>query len=76
MTVADYVKEYNADHHILVHSIFHNILKQLPENQIIRIRKSYAVALDKVDMIARNILKIKGADIPTGQTYRLHLNLH
>lgn len=71
--VGDYVKLYYSGHHILVHNTFRNILEALPNERIIRVHKSYAVALDKIEVITGNIIKVGGDEIAIGQTFRQDL---
>jgi len=49
---------------------FKTMEESLPENNFIRVHKSYIVALDKIDYIERNRIKIQDKLIPVGDTYR------
>lgn len=49
---------------------FKSICSLLPENQFIRVHKSFVVAIDKIDSIERNRIKIGKHLIPIGDTYR------
>jgi DNA-binding LytR/AlgR family response regulator len=42
----------------------------LPKNQFIRVHKSFIVALDKIDSVERNRIKIGDRLIPISETYR------
>lgn len=42
----------------------------LPPNQFIRVHKSFIVALDKIDSVERNRIKIADQLIPVSETYR------
>ena len=68
--LGDYVKVYYSDKSILVHDTFQNMLSQLPENEFIRVHKSFAIAFNKLEVIEGNMIKIKDKSIPIGQTYR------
>jgi len=68
--LGDYVKVYYSDKSILVHETFQNMLSQLPENEFIRVHKSFAIAFNKLEVIEGNMVKIKDKSIPVGQTYR------
>jgi DNA-binding LytR/AlgR family response regulator len=68
--IGDYVKVYLGLKHIVVHDTFQNLLAQLPANNIIRVHKSFAVSLDKFELIEGNMIKIQDKTIPIGQTYR------
>lgn len=71
--VGDYVKVKYGEQHILVHSTFQNILNALPEKDIVRVHKSYAVALDKIELFEGNMLRLKGQELPIGASYRVAL---
>lgn len=68
--VGDYVKVFHAHKFIMVHDTFQNFLSQLPAGYIERVHKSHAVALDKIEVIEGNTVKIGEFIIPIGQTYR------
>jgi DNA-binding LytR/AlgR family response regulator len=42
----------------------------LPQNQFIRVHKSFIIALDKIDSVERNRIKIGDRLIPISETYR------
>ena len=42
----------------------------LPQNQFVRVHKSFIVALDKIDSVERNRIKIADRLIPISETYR------
>ena len=44
--------------------------EQLPENNFMRVHKSYLVALDKIQFIERNRIVINENYIPVGETYQ------
>lgn len=71
--IGDYVRVQYGEQHILVHSTFQNILNDLLDKKIVRVHKSYAVALDKLELIDGNRLYIKGQELPIGATYRAEL---
>ena len=66
----DYVRIYYKDQSILVHETFQNMLNSLPEKEFVRVHKSYAIAINKLEIIEGNEIKLKGKTIPIGQTYR------
>jgi DNA-binding LytR/AlgR family response regulator len=68
--VGDYVQVYFGEKSILVHSTFQNLLNQLPPDQVVRVHKSHAIALNKVESIDGNIVRLSGKDIPVGLSYR------
>ncbi len=68
--LGDYVKVYYSNKSIIVHETFQNMLSQLPEKEFVRVHKSFAIALNKFEIIEGNMIKIKDKSIPIGQTYR------
>jgi DNA-binding LytR/AlgR family response regulator len=53
---------------------FRNMESLLPSDNFKRVHKSYLVALNKIDNIERNIIKIGEQRIPIGLSYREKLN--
>ncbi len=49
---------------------FKDIAKLLPENNFIRVHKSFIVAIDKIENIERNRIKINDVYIPVSETYK------
>ena len=69
-SIGDYVKVFFNGRFIMVHDTFQNLLNQLPNNLFVRIHKSHAVAINKIDTVEGNMVKIKDKFFPIGQTYR------
>jgi DNA-binding LytR/AlgR family response regulator len=69
-SVGDYVKVFFNGRFIMVHDTFQNLLNQLPNNLFVRIHKSHAIAVNKIDTIEGNMVKVKDKLLPIGQTYR------
>lgn len=59
-----------ADKRILTSQTFSDLELDLPASKFCRVHKSYIVALDKIELIERNRIKIKDAFIPISETYR------
>ncbi len=68
--VGDYVQVFFAKQSILVHSTFQHLLNQLPPDEFIRVHKSHAIALRKVESIEGNKVKLQGKLIPIGPSYK------
>ncbi len=66
----DYVKIWTPTGKILCLNNIKNFMEKLPAKQFIRIHKSYAVALSKIEAIKQKHVEIAGQDIPIGSTYR------
>ena len=48
-----------------------SINEKLPENQFMRVHKSYIVSLAKIDQIEGNQIRLKDEVVPIGNKYRL-----
>ena len=55
---------------IMTPQTFAEFERQIPPKIICRVHKSYMVALDKIDTIEKNGIKIKDRTIPISETYR------
>lgn len=49
---------------------FQQIFQLLPKENFIRTHKSYIIAIDKIDNIERNVIKIGSKHIPIGKSYQ------
>ena len=65
-----YLKIVTLNAKIMTLLSFHNMENELPSDNFKRVHKSYIVALNKVDNIERNIVKIGDHRIPIGLSYR------
>lgn len=68
----DYIRINTEAEKIMTLKSFKTIMGFLPEEQFIRIHKSYIVALSKIDSIERDTLMINDNRIPIGDSYRKH----
>jgi DNA-binding LytR/AlgR family response regulator len=68
----DYRRIHMATEKIMTLETFGELERQLPRQQFCRVHKSYLVALNKIDSIERDRLKIQQALIPLSGTYRDH----
>jgi len=66
----DYIKVHCTDKSIIVHDTLQGLLDQLPDQDFIRIHKSFAIALHKIDHIEGNLVHLENVTVPIGQTYR------
>lgn len=69
-SIGDYVKVYYGNNCIIVHETFQNLLNQLPKDKFIRVHKSFAISINKFEIIEGNMIKINEKRIPIGHTYR------
>jgi DNA-binding LytR/AlgR family response regulator len=66
----DYLRIWTENEKIMTLMSFKALEEKLPPNSFIRIHKSYLVALDKIDRVERNRIKIGGELLPVGESYR------
>lgn len=66
----NYSKIYLEDEMILCHEKISDFTKTLPNDNFLRIHKSYIIALAKIKLIQGNEIYIDQCRIPIGQTYR------
>jgi two-component system LytT family response regulator len=65
-----YVAFYIKNERILSLNTMKNLEVELPENQFIRIHKSYIVAIDKIEILEGNQIVIGKNKLPIGASYR------
>lgn len=66
----DYVKIVTPEKKIITLTNIKGMLSRLPQEQFVRIHKSYIVSLAKVESIKGNEVCIAGKTIPIGQTFK------
>ncbi|WDF55290.1 LytR/AlgR family response regulator transcription factor [Mucilaginibacter sp. KACC 22063] len=66
----NYVSIHEPNRRTLTRMTLVELLDRLPAGRFIRVHKSYAVALNKIDKIERHQLTINGENIPLSATYR------
>jgi len=71
--IGDYVKVVSEEQSIIVHGTFQDLLEQLSYPNIVRIHRSFAMAIDKFEYIDGNQIIVKGKSLPIGKTYRSNL---
>lgn len=71
--LGDYVRLRMSNTQHLINSTLRDLLEELPKNQFIRVHKSFAIALNKIEFIEGNYIRLAGKDIPIGATYREEL---
>jgi len=62
--LGDYVKVVTEDSNVLVLSTMKAFIKKLPENQFLRIHKSYIVNLNKIKQFSSGFVEIGSQQIP------------
>lgn len=68
--LGDYVKVHCREKTIVVHTTLQNLLNELPGDKMMRVHKSYAISLDKIELIEGNQINMLDAKIPIGKTYK------
>jgi len=48
--------------------------KKLPQEQFVRIHKSYIISIQQIDKIIENKIKIQDVTIPIGRAYKLRIS--
>ncbi|MBC8046277.1 MAG: response regulator transcription factor [Fimbriimonadaceae bacterium] len=66
----DYRRIFTTDKNVMTLQTFMELEKEIPSHLICRVHKSYMVAIDKIDSIERERIKIKDKMIPISETYR------
>jgi DNA-binding LytR/AlgR family response regulator len=70
----DYVKIKTTRDLFISLNNMKSFLLKLPSSRFVRIHKSFAIPMDKIDALKKNSVEIAGIDIPVGQTFRSVLN--
>lgn len=66
----DYVKIQARDKQLVPKETLNNLERLLPEEQFMRIHRSYIVALHKVEYVEGNMVHIQDKNIPLGKSFR------
>ncbi len=66
----DYVKIYTTQGMIMTLLNIKAIMKKLPDNQFVRVHKSYIVSLSAIEKIERNRIVFGSKRVPVGDTYK------
>ena len=68
--VRDYRRIHTVNKRIMTLQTFTEFERQIAPNVVCRVHKSYMVALDKIDSIEKDRIKIKDQIIPISETYK------
>jgi DNA-binding LytR/AlgR family response regulator len=68
--MSEYLGIVTTQKRIMTLQNFNSISKILPDNNYVRVHKSYLVAIDKIKSIERNKIKISDKIIPISDTYK------
>jgi DNA-binding LytR/AlgR family response regulator len=70
----DYVKVVMENGNLLVHETMQAICEKLASLGFVRIHRSYIAAMNKIDYIEGNMVRIQDRMLPVGQAYRESFN--
>ncbi len=68
--MGDYIKIYTPGKWYIVHTTLKAVEEKLSSANLMRIHRSYIVALDKIDTIEDGVLNIMSTPIPIAESYR------
>lgn len=68
--LGDYIKIYTHTQRYISNLSMKKMVTLLPSDQFIRIHKSFIVAIDKIDSVEGNMLKINNSRLPIGNNFR------
>jgi len=68
-SLKDYIKIITATNKHIVHQTLSSFTESLPQDQFIRIHRSYTIAIPKVEAIEGNSLEIGGSRYTIGRSY-------
>lgn len=68
--LGDYIQIHLQNKKIITNLSMKKILELLPANLFYRIHKSFIIALDKIELVEGNMVKINNSKIPIGHSYR------
>jgi DNA-binding LytR/AlgR family response regulator len=66
----NYVAIYLEDKRIITHTTIKSLLEKLPAKRFIQVHKSYLIAIDQVDAVEGNTLRIKKYQVPVSKYLR------
>ena len=68
--MSEYLKVVTVNKKILTKQNFRNMEEILPQGNFVRVHKSYMIAIDKIENIEKNRIKINDLYIPVSDSYR------
>ncbi len=69
----DYIRIYTPQHKLMVHSTIRSFLDSLPQEDFMRIHKSFAINLRHIEFIEGNQVKIADQSLPVSPSHREEL---
>jgi DNA-binding LytR/AlgR family response regulator len=71
--LGDYIKVYTTNQKFISNLSMKKITDCLPHDKFLRIHKSYIVAIDKIESLEGNLVKVNNSKIPVGNNYKTDL---
>ena len=71
----EYLMIHTKNEKIMTLQSFKSLEEQLPDNNFVRVHKSYMVALNKIVSVEKNRISIANSTIPISDTYKESFNL-
>lgn len=68
--LSEYVQIYTNDKKIITKTSMTNMSDKLPEDNFIRIHKSYIVSLSKIEAFTSSSIEVPGKELPIGRSYK------
>ena len=68
--LGDYIKLHLENQHIVTNLTMKKIQDILPENDFLRIHKSFIISINKIQVIEGNLVQIGSNKLPIGNSYR------
>lgn len=68
--LGDYVKIHTSKDTIVTYQSMKGVEELLPSDKFPRVHKSYIIALNRIDVIEGNTIKMNNSEIPIGKNYR------
>jgi len=66
----DYIRIKTTEKEVVTKMLISDMEKKLPEEQFLRIHRSFIVALDKIESFSPSSVEIKDFEIPIGRSYK------
>ncbi len=66
----NYVKVHSTDKTYLTHQTLASLEQSLPDQQFIKVHKSYVVAIKKIELVEGNMVFVAGVSIPIGKVHK------
>jgi len=68
--LSEYVQIFTVDRKIITKTSMTNMSEKLPDENFMRIHKSYIVALSKIEAFTSSSIEVPGKELPIGRSYK------